>query len=129
MALLEARLGERLPLRGLHPQVAELMRCVLEAPSVGAAVRRSGLGHRRFIADFRHAVGLAPKAYLQVRRLQAALKAMRAETAAPLAEIAALAGYADQSHFGREFLAFAGVTPARYRSSSPAEPNHLPIAT
>jgi AraC-like DNA-binding protein len=129
MALLEARLAERLPvLRGLHPQVAGLMRCAIEAPTVGAAVRRSGLSHRRFIAEFRHAVGLAPKAYLQVQRLQSALKALRTDPAAPLADVAALAGYADQSHFGREFLAFAGVTPARYRASAPAEANHLPIA-
>ena len=98
-----------------------LMRCVIEAPSVGAAVRQSGISHRRFIAAFRHAVGLAPKAYLQVQRLQEALKALRTDPAAPLADVAAQAGYADQSHFGREFLAFAGVTPARYRASSPAE--------
>ncbi|MGE0329364.1 MAG: helix-turn-helix domain-containing protein [Ramlibacter sp.] len=129
MALLEARLGERLPiLRGLHPQVAALMRCVTEAPTVGAAVRRTGVSHRRFIADFRHAVGLAPKEYLQVQRLQRALKVMRSDQAAALADVAALAGYADQSHFGREFLAFAGVTPARYRAASPAQGNHLPIA-
>lgn len=129
MARLEAWLAERLPVSfGLHPQVAGLLRCVHQAPNVGAAVRRSGLSHRRFIAEFRHAVGLAPKAYLQVRRLQGALTVMRADAAAPLADVAAQAGYADQSHFGREFLAFAGVTPARYRSSAPVDANHLPAA-
>lgn len=128
MALLETWLAERLPvLRGLHPQVAGLMQCLLDAPNVGAAVRRSGFSHRRFIAEFRHAVGLAPKTFLQVQRLRGALKAMRADPAAPLADVAALAGYADQSHFGREFLAFAGVTPSLYRSASPAQANHLPI--
>lgn len=128
MSLLEARLGERLPiLRGLHPQVAGLMRSVAEAETIGAAVRRSGVSHRRFIADFRHAVGLAPKEYLQVRRLQRALKLTRGDPAAALCDVAALAGYADQSHFGREFLAFAGVTPARYRAGSPVQANHLPI--
>jgi AraC-like DNA-binding protein len=131
MVLLEARLAARLPvLRGLHPQVAELMRCAHEAPTVAAAVHRSGLSHRRFIAAFRHAVGLTPKVYLQVQRLQfavQALQAMRSDAAHSLADIAALAGYADQSHFGREFLSFAGVTPARYRTSAPIEVNHLPI--
>lgn len=128
MALLETRLAERLPvLRGLHPRVAGLLRSVAETPSVGAAVRQSGVSHRRFIAEFRHAVGLAPKAYLQVQRLQNALKALRTDPAAPLADVAALAGYADQSHFGREFVAFAGVTPARYRASWPAEANHLTL--
>lgn len=128
LARFEARLGERLPeTRGLHPQVAELIRGLNEAPSVGAAVRRSGLSHRRFIASFRHSVGLAPKAYLQVQRLQRALLSMREEPVVPLADVAALAGYSDQSHFGREFLAFAGVTPAEYRAIAPADANHLPV--
>lgn len=91
MSLLESRQGERLPvMHGLHPQVAELMRCVHAGQSVGAAVRRRGVSHRRFTADFRHAVGLAPKEYLQVQRLQSALKAIRIDQAAPLADVAML---------------------------------------
>lgn len=126
LACFEARLGERLPLvRGVDPQLAALLACLHEAPDVGAAVRRSGLSHRRFIATVRHAVGLAPKAYLRVQRLQQALNSLRAEPTATLAGVAALAGYSDQSHFGREFLAFAGVTPSSYRANVPAEPNHL----
>jgi AraC-like DNA-binding protein len=130
LARFEARLGERLPLvRGLHPEVAHLMRWVHMAPSVGAAVRESGLSHRAFIARFRRHVGLAPKTWLQVRRFQRALRAMRLDPAAPLADVAAAAGYSDQSHFGREFMALAGVTPAGYRMRSPSEANHLPVAT
>lgn len=126
LARFEARLGERLPwLRGPDPQVAALIACLHEAPDVGAAVRRSGLSHRRFIANVRHAVGLAPKEYLRVQRLQQALRSLRADPATTLAGVAALAGYSDQSHFGREFLAFAGVTPAGYRANVPVEANHL----
>ncbi len=32
-----------------------------------------------------------------------------------LAEVAAGAGFADQSHFTRAFRAYTGVTPGRYR--------------
>jgi AraC-like DNA-binding protein len=129
MARLELRLGERLPLlRGLDPQVADLLNSLSSAASVGDAVRTSGLSHRRFIADFRHAVGLAPKAYLQLQRFQGALRAMRSDPVPALADVAALAGYSDQSHFGREFLEFAGVTPAQYCTRKPADTNHVPIA-
>ncbi len=40
----------------------------------------------------------------------------------PLAEIAAEAGFADQSHFTRLFRRYVGTTPARYR----AETRHVP---
>jgi AraC family transcriptional regulator len=33
-----------------------------------------------------------------------------------LAEVAAQAGFADQSHFTRAFREYAGVTPGRYRA-------------
>jgi len=35
----------------------------------------------------------------------------------PLAEIAARAGFADQSHFTREFKRHFGITPGHYRSA------------
>jgi AraC-like DNA-binding protein len=129
LALFERRLGERLPLStGLNPEVAALLQHMRNAPTVRDAVRSSGLSHRRFIADFRHAVGLAPKTYAQVRRFQSALRLMRSDPAAQLADVAFGAGYSDQSHFGREFLVLAGVTPAVYRQRAPAEANHLPVA-
>ena len=129
LALFEKRLGERLPLSaGLNPEVAALLQCMRSTPTVRDAVRASGLSHRRFIAEFRHAVGLAPKTYAQVRRFQSALRLMRSAPAAQLVDVALGAGYSDQSHFGREFLVLAGVTPAVYRQRAPAEANHLPVS-
>jgi len=37
---------------------------------------------------------------------------------APLAEVALRAGFADQSHFTREFRRHVGVTPAAFRRSA-----------
>ncbi len=129
LSLFEKRLGERLPLStGLSPQTAALFQHMRNAPTVRDAVRASGLSHRRFIAEFRHEVGLAPKTYAQVRRFQSALRLMRSAPAAQLADVAFSAGYSDQSHFGREFVVLAGVTPAVYRQRAPAEANHLRVA-
>jgi AraC family transcriptional regulator len=38
-----------------------------------------------------------------------------AETEMSLAEIAVASGFADQSHFCREFRRFVGAPPSRYR--------------
>jgi AraC-like DNA-binding protein len=127
LAVLEALLLARLPrVRGLHPAVAEALSLLSARPDVRAAVARSGYSHRRFIALFREAVGLAPKLWCRVRRFQAALSRIRG-SAVSLAEVAAAAGYADQAHLNRDFAELAGLSPGRYRSLSPRDPNHVPV--
>lgn len=93
---------------------------------VGALVEASGRSHRAFIAAFRAHVGLAPKAYANVLRFQRALRSLSGFPAASLAQVAIVAGYADQAHLTRAFLDTAGVTPARHRALGLAEPNHVP---
>ncbi|CDN87637.1 AraC family transcriptional regulator [Hydrogenophaga intermedia] len=125
LALFEAwLLARRPPVPG---QASALARLLGQSPSVGAAVRASGLSHRRFELQFRQASGLNPKAWLRVRRFQAAVKALAAREALPPAELANTLGYSDQSHFIREFRAMAGLTPGRFRALAPDEPNHLPL--
>lgn len=130
LAMLEAALAARLPrVRSLHPAIASVIDEMHVLPSVEAAVRRSGISHRQFIVRFRQAVGLAPNAYRQVLRFQRALQALQRDRGICLASLAAEAGYSDQGHFNRDFLAFTGVTPATYRRHSPSEANHLPVGT
>jgi AraC family transcriptional regulator len=50
-----------------------------------------------------------------VRRLRVEFACRELATAAPLAEIALAAGFADQSHFTRTFKQHLGLTPAAYR--------------
>ncbi len=128
LALLEAALLAHLPrVRGLHPAIAAALGESPAAWTVADAVRHSGVSHRRFIALFRQSVGLPPKSWLRVQRFQGVLSAMGRDADEPLAALAADAGYSDQSHFNRDFLAFTGVTPQAYRRVSPAHANHLPI--
>lgn len=62
--------------------------------------------------DFRAFFGTSPYRYLVLRRLELARRAML--RGATLADCAALAGFADQSHMTRQFVKAYGVTPARW---------------
>lgn len=127
LRLLEAALLARLPLAcAVHPGVAAALGRMPELSRIRDAVQLSGLSHRQFIARFREAVGLDPKVYLRVLRLQATARALRSHTA-PLWEIALDSGYSDQAHMTREFTEMAGVTPDRYRSAPDATSLHLPL--
>lgn len=59
-------------------------------------------------------VGLAPKVYQQVVRLQRFVRAV--DDGEPLAAAAAAAGYADQPHLTRDVRRFSGLTPGRLAS-------------
>jgi AraC-like DNA-binding protein len=60
-------------------------------------------------------LGLTPKWLIQRRRLQEAAERLRTE-AAPLSDVAAVLGYADQPHFIRDFSRVTGMTPGEFAS-------------
>lgn len=125
LQVLEQALLARLqPRRGMAPAVAAALASLEGGSSVEAAVRASGWSHRHLVLRFREATGLAPKQHARVLRLQDALDLLGRGS---LAEAAHAAGYADQAHFGREFRAFAGLTPAQWRAARPAQPHHVAI--
>ena len=70
-----------------------------------------GLSERALQRLVHRRIGLTPKWLIQRRRLQEAAGRLR-ERAIPLAEMAALLGYADQPHFVRDFAKVVGMTPA-----------------
>lgn len=82
--------------------------------TVAALADHLGLGLRRLQTRFQRAVGLSPKEYTRIRRLQSCLRLLDAQ-ADSLADAAQQAGYADQAHASRDLRAFTGSTPARLR--------------
>jgi AraC-like DNA-binding protein len=118
------------PARAAHPAVAHGIARLGADP--GALVRdvvaETGFSERFFSERFREAVGLAPKRWARVVRFQRAVAlGARRRAGQTWAEIALLAGYADEAHLNREFKAMAGVTPGAFAPGDPAHANHLPI--
>ena len=113
---------------GRHRGVAAVLRAFEEDPSmrVSCAGELTGLSPKRLAAAFRAEVGLAPKAYQRVRRLQAALNRLDAGPTSG-ASIAADLGYFDQAHFVREFTAFTAMSPTQYVQRRSWLPSHVDV--
>jgi len=63
--------------------------------------------------QFRRAFGTSPHRYLVMRRLERAKSELM--QGADLADVAAMSGFADQSHMTRHFKRTFGMTPGRWR--------------
>lgn len=88
-----------------------------DAPrGVAALATRLNLSRRQLERDFLEWVGVPPKVFMGIRRSQRAMALLGGRpNAAPLADIALAAGYADQSHMTRELKRYLGVTPGAPR--------------
>ncbi|HYH13407.1 MAG TPA: AraC family transcriptional regulator, partial [Thermomicrobiales bacterium] len=76
----------------------------------------AGLSSFHFSRQFKIATGRPPHRYVIERRVERA-RVLLATTELPLHEIAALAGFADQSHLARHIRRQLGVTPTALRRS------------
>lgn len=90
------------------PLLAVVVAELQAGESVAALATTVGLSerqlHRRCLAAF----GYGPKALARILRMERALSLARDEI--PLAEVAAVAGYADQPHLTREVKALTGAS-------------------
>ncbi len=107
----EAALATRLAAQGEATDVRTRSATALlgEGHSVAAVAEHVGLSERQLARRFQQRVGLTPKTFARVRRLQRA--ALLLKSGAPISVVAAEAGYADQPHFTREASELAGVSP------------------
>ena len=78
---------------------------------------------RRFTAQ----VGLSPKRFARVQRLQRVVRDLDGVDQVDWAAVAARHGYADQPHLVHEFRQLVGVTPTQYLRSRMNGPNHLRV--
>jgi AraC family transcriptional regulator len=81
-----------------------------------AAVARLSVYH--FARQFKAATGLPPHQYVIARRVERAKQFLQGGGDRSLAEVAAQAGFTDQSQFSRHFKRLVGVTPGQFRMSA-----------
>jgi transcriptional regulator GlxA family with amidase domain len=92
-------------------------------PDVAALAARVGLSERQLRRRFEAGVGYGPATLARVLRFQRFLHAAEAEPDAgdaPLARLAADAGYADQAHLAREARRLAGLSPSELLAAGAA---------
>jgi AraC family transcriptional regulator len=78
-----------------------------------AAVARLSPYH--FARQFKATTGLPPHQYVILRRVERARQLLQAGTELSLAEVAAHAGFSDQSQFSYHFKRLVGLTPGQFR--------------
>ena len=85
---------------------------VMPSTSVTELASTACLGKKQFERLFNELVGANPKEYARIVRFQKSLKLLQhGSEDTSLAQLACQCGYADQSHFIREFRRFSGYTP------------------
>lgn len=124
LRLLETILLEHLVGRG-DPVIVFAMAALEQGMGVRETALRAGLLSKTLVRRFEHHVGLPPKRYARVRRLQRILKSAR--RGEDWSTIAAGHGYTDQAHLIHDFRDLTGMTPTAYRPHSARRGNHVPI--
>ncbi len=89
---------------------------------IAALAKQLGVGLRTLQARFLAAVGMTPKEYARVRRLQALLHTLDSERSA-IADAAARHGFNDQAHATHDLVRWTGITPARLVRALRADPD------
>jgi AraC-like DNA-binding protein len=90
-----------------------------EKLAVSRAAALVGMSRPQFMKTFKKVAGMTLVAYLTHVRLAHATRLLR-ETSLTIAEIASIAGFADQSYFDKRFKRAFGQTPKEFRTGRPA---------
>ncbi len=110
------------------PSVAWAVAALQRGMRVSDISAHLGLLPKTLVRRFSNKVGLTPKLFARVRRLQRVLRAVRNGPPTDWSSLAVLHGYHDQSHLIHEFRELADITPSGYRPHSHARNNHIPLA-
>jgi AraC-like DNA-binding protein len=107
------RLADAYPLDARIEQAVARLESTGGSVRVGTLAQAAGWSLRTLQTRFLATVGLSPKEFARLLRLQATLRALGGD--APLADLACDSGFADQAHATREVKRITGLTPAKLR--------------
>ena len=123
--LIRQALGTRHPAHGPDGRLPQArLRAVVEfieenldvGPSLGQMAEIAQVSPYHFARQFKAATGQAPHQYVIARRVERAQQLLQQDRNLSLAEVAAFAGFLDQSQFSHHFKRLVGVTPGRFRT-------------
>ncbi|HVU18817.1 MAG TPA: helix-turn-helix domain-containing protein [Candidatus Didemnitutus sp.] len=95
---------------------------------VGRLAAEMGFSHRHLVQIFSHQVGLNPKLFGRVHRLQRVIQKIGLRRSIDWAEEADAAGYFDQPHLVRDFRELAGLTPTEFLARRGPYAGYLNVA-
>lgn len=126
--LLERALRDHLGLRpDGDPVVGYAARALRRGAAVFEVTSDVGLLPKTLVRRFRDQVGLTPKRYARVHRLQRLLASLPAAADIDWSRAAVEHGYYDQAHLINDFRDLTGITPTAYSARSPDAQNHVPV--
>jgi AraC family transcriptional regulator len=104
---------------GLSPAALRRVQLLVEAGLSGSIqlsdmASSAGLSEFHFARAFKASMGVPPRAFVELRRIEKAKSLLR-ESSLALADVAALVGLGSQSRFTTTFRRATGLTPASYR--------------
>lgn len=122
ICLLENWLVARLNLgkeqNALVPPTLQRLRKSNGRYSISALAQEFAISQRQMERIYQVQVGMSPKQYAQLQRVEAARLALKNTNGKSMAELATELGFYDQSHFIREFNAVIGISPHTYLKRS-----------
>jgi AraC family transcriptional regulator len=100
-------------LRAVVEYIEEHLDASLTLEQMAAVVRLSAY---HFARQFKAATGMPPHQYVIARRVERAKQLLQAGDNLSLVDVAASAGFSDQSQFSHHFKRLVGATPGRFRT-------------
>jgi AraC family transcriptional regulator len=105
-----------LPRAKLRAVVDFIEEHLVDGPSLEQIAAVAGLSPYHFARQFKAATRLPPHQYLIARRVERAKQLVQRRGDLSLAQVAASAGFSDQSVFSHHFKRIVGVTPGQFRT-------------
>ena len=107
-----------LPRGRLRAVVAYIEEHLSAGPTLEQLAAVARLSPYHFARQFKAATGLPPHQYVLARRVERARHLLQTGGDFSLAEVAAHAGFSDQSQLSHHFKRLFGVTPGQFRMST-----------